>query len=57
MAPSPALSSDQQAVAVAAAEELDAKFLSLTGSIGERAPALLRELRRLDEIADIRVLF
>jgi hypothetical protein len=39
------------------AEELDAKFLSLTGSLGDRAPALLGELRRLDEIADIRTLF
>lgn len=38
-------------------EELDAKFLSLTGSIGDRAPTLLGELRRLDEIADVRALF
>jgi hypothetical protein len=39
------------------AAELDAKFLSLTGNIGARAPALLGELRRLDEIADVRALF
>lgn len=38
------------------AEELDARFLSLTGSIGDRASALLGELRRLDEITDVRAL-
>lgn len=39
------------------AEELDARFLSLTDSIGDRAPALLGELCRLDEIAAVRALF
>jgi len=39
------------------AQELDAKFLSLTGSLGGRARALLDRLRRLEACADIRVLF
>jgi len=37
-------------------EEFDQKFLATTGSLGERAPALLSRLRRLEQLTDLREL-
>jgi 2-methylcitrate dehydratase PrpD len=39
------------------AEELDAKFLSLTKNVVSDAPELLRRLRALDALGDVRTLF
>lgn len=38
-------------------EEFDQKFLSTTGSLGERAPLLLSRLRQLEALADLRGLY